>query len=80
MMNPGKAFNLRLVSRIIILRSEIDMEEIKEEFSKIIEGRSLRYFIKVETAGNYKHALYELIGTTCSRKMTQSSQTTQQSE
>lgn len=47
--------------RLIVTRSEIDMMDIKEEFQKKY-GASLRSFIKDDTSGDFKHALYTLIG------------------
>lgn len=47
--------------RIVVTRSEIDMLDIKEKFQKKY-GKSLKSFIKDDTSGNFKHALYALIG------------------
>lgn len=46
--------------RIIVLRSEIDLLDIKEAFEKKY-GKSLKSWIKGDTSGDYKHCLYSLI-------------------
>jgi annexin A7/11 len=48
------------LNRIIVTRAEIDMENIKAEFQKMYND-SLRNYIKGDTSGDYKHALYTLI-------------------
>lgn len=48
------------LNRIIITRSEIDMENIKDEFEKMY-NEPLRKMIGGDTRGDYKHALYTLI-------------------
>lgn len=55
--------------RLVITRSEIDMVDIKEEFQKKY-GESLRSFIKGDTSGDFKHALYALIGEKRTKDMT----------
>lgn len=47
--------------RLVVTRCEIDMVDIKEEFQRYY-GKSLKSFIKGDTSGHYKHALYALIG------------------
>lgn len=47
--------------RLVVTRSEIDMMDIKEEFQRYY-GKSLKSFIKGDTSGHYRHALYALIG------------------
>lgn len=47
--------------RLVVTRSEIDMMAVKEEFQRYY-GKSLKSFIKGDTSGHYKHALYALIG------------------
>jgi annexin A7/11 len=47
--------------RLIVTRCEIDMMDIKEEFQKKY-GKTLKSFIKGDTSGHYRHALYALIG------------------
>lgn len=47
--------------RLVVTRSEIDMEDIKEAFLRKY-GKTLKSFIKGDTSGHYKHALYALIG------------------
>ncbi|XP_043659429.1 annexin B11 isoform X2 [Drosophila teissieri] len=47
--------------RVIITRSEIDMTDIKAAFERLY-GKSLKSWIKGDTSGHYKHALYALVG------------------
>ncbi|KAH8287611.1 hypothetical protein KR054_010750, partial [Drosophila jambulina] len=47
--------------RVIITRCEIDMIEIKAAFERLY-GKSLKSWIKGDTSGHYKHALYALVG------------------
>jgi annexin A7/11 len=47
--------------RLVVTRCEVDMADIKEEFNKKY-GKTLKSFIKGDTSGDYKHALYALIG------------------
>lgn len=47
--------------RLVVTRCEIDMMDIKEEFQRYY-GKSLKSFIKGDTSGHYRHALYALIG------------------
>ncbi|XP_043067173.1 annexin B11 isoform X2 [Drosophila bipectinata] len=47
--------------RVIITRSEIDMVDIKVAFERLY-GKSLKSWIKGDTSGHYKHALYALVG------------------
>lgn len=47
--------------RLIVTRCEIDMTEIKAAFEKLF-GESLKDCIKGDTSGDYKYALYALIG------------------
>lgn len=46
--------------RIIVVRSEIDLIDIKEAFERKY-GKSLKSWIKGDTSGDYKHCLYSLI-------------------
>ncbi|XP_018325302.1 annexin B10 isoform X3 [Agrilus planipennis] len=46
--------------RVIVSRSEIDLEDIKREFERIYD-KTLSSFISGETSGDYKHALLSLI-------------------
>lgn len=55
--------NDRQLIRLIVTRCEIDMTEIKEAFARLF-GESLRECIKGDTSGDYKAALYALIGET----------------
>ncbi|XP_055390275.1 annexin B11 isoform X1 [Condylostylus longicornis] len=57
----GLGTNDRQLIRVIITRSEIDMKDIKVTFEKMY-GKSLKSWIKGDTSGDYKHALYALIG------------------
>lgn len=57
----GIGTNDRDLIRLVVTRSEIDMVDIKEEFQKKY-GKPLKSFIKGDTSGDYKHALYALIG------------------
>ncbi|KAH8409206.1 hypothetical protein KR009_010701, partial [Drosophila setifemur] len=47
--------------RVIITRCEIDMTDIKGAFERLY-GKSLKSWIKGDTSGHYKHALYALVG------------------
>lgn len=47
--------------RIVIVRSEIDMLDIKDEFQRKY-GKSLESFIKGDCSGDYKRALLCLVG------------------
>lgn len=47
--------------RLIVTRCEVDMLDIKEAFQNKY-GKSLKSFVKGDTSGDYKHALYALIG------------------
>ncbi|XP_033241443.1 annexin B11 isoform X1 [Drosophila pseudoobscura] len=47
--------------RVIITRCEIDMSDIKVAFERLY-GKSLKSWIKGDTSGHYKHALYALVG------------------
>lgn len=47
--------------RIIVTRSEIDLEEIKKEFIKATGGKTLQEFIAGETSGDYKKALLAIL-------------------
>lgn len=53
--------NDRQLIRLVVTRCEIDMVEIKEAFERLF-NESLRDCIKGDTSGDYKHALYVLIG------------------
>lgn len=57
----GLGTNDRDLIRLVVTRCEIDMVDIKEEFQKKY-GKPLKSFIKGDTSGDYKHALYALIG------------------
>lgn len=51
----------RALIRLVATRCEIDMADIKDAFQAKY-GKSLRSFIGSDTSGDYKHALYALIG------------------
>jgi len=57
----GMGTNDRSLIRLVVTRCEIDMVDIKQEFQRYY-GKSLKEFIKGDTSGHYKHALYALIG------------------
>lgn len=57
----GIGTNDRSLIRLVATRCEIDMMDIKEEFQRKY-GKTLKSFIKGDTSGHYKHALYALIG------------------
>lgn len=57
----GLGTNDQKLIRLIITRCEIDMVEIKGAFQRMF-GKSLKSFIKGDCSGDYKHALYALIG------------------
>lgn len=56
----GIGTNDKSLVRLIVTRCEIDMMDIKDEFQRYY-GKSLKSFIKGDTSGHYKHALYALI-------------------
>lgn len=56
----GIGTNDRSLIRLVVTRCEIDMMDVKEEFQRYY-GKSLKSFIKGDTSGHYKHALYTLI-------------------
>lgn len=47
--------------RIIATRAEIDLEEIKKEFLKATDGKTLQAFVTSETSGDYKKALLAIL-------------------
>lgn len=47
--------------RVLVMRAEVDLADVKAEFERLY-GKSLRSWIKGDTSGHYKHALYALIG------------------
>lgn len=51
----------KLLVRMVVLRSEIDMMDIKIEFQKMYK-KSLESFIKSDCSGDYKRALLCLVG------------------
>lgn len=51
----------RSLIRLVATRCEVDMADIKDAFQHKY-GKSLKSFIKGDTSGDYKHALYALIG------------------
>lgn len=51
----------KLLIRMVVLRSEIDMMDIKMEFQKMYK-KSLESFIKSDCSGDYKKGLLCLIG------------------
>ncbi|CAF0763843.1 unnamed protein product [Brachionus calyciflorus] len=51
----------KLLIRMVVLRSEIDMMDIKTEFQRMYR-KSLESFIKSDCSGDYKRALLCLIG------------------
>lgn len=57
----GLGTNDRQLIRLIVTRCEIDMTEIKGAFERIFK-ETLKSFIKGDTSGDYKHAIYVLIG------------------
>ncbi|XP_054728599.1 annexin B11 isoform X1 [Anastrepha obliqua] len=57
----GIGTNDKQLIRVIITRSEIDMADIKAQFERMY-GKSLKSWIKGDTSGHYKHALYALVG------------------
>jgi annexin A7/11 len=57
----GLGTNDNSLIRLVVTRSEIDLEDIKEAFLRKY-GKTLKSFIKGDTSGHYKHALYALTG------------------
>lgn len=57
----GIGTNDRQLIRLIVTRAEIDLLDIKDTFEKLFND-SLRNWIKGDTSGHYKHALYVMIG------------------
>lgn len=56
----GIGTNDRQLIRLIVSRSEIDLQDIKTVFERL-HGKSLKSWIKGDTSGHYKHCLYALI-------------------
>jgi annexin A7/11 len=57
----GLGTNDRQLIRLVVTRCEVDMADIKVAFERKY-GKSLKSFIKGDTSGDYKHALFALIG------------------
>ncbi|KAI1900837.1 hypothetical protein AGOR_G00053970 [Albula goreensis] len=57
----GMGTNDCVLTRIMVSRAEIDMEDIKEHFFKKY-GKTLYSFIKDDTSGDYRNILLELCG------------------
>ncbi|XP_036318224.1 annexin B11 isoform X1 [Rhagoletis pomonella] len=57
----GIGTNDKQLIRVVITRSEIDMADIKAQYERMY-GKSLKSWIKGDTSGHYKHALYALVG------------------
>ncbi|XP_055712591.1 annexin B11 isoform X2 [Phlebotomus papatasi] len=57
----GIGTNDRQLIRLVVTRCEIDLADIKATFERLY-GKSLKSWIKGDTSGHYKHALYALIG------------------
>ncbi len=57
----GLGTNDRQLIRLVVTRCEIDMGEIKKAFERVF-GKTLKSYVKGDTSGDYKHALYNLIG------------------
>ncbi|XP_059223453.1 annexin B11 isoform X2 [Stomoxys calcitrans] len=57
----GIGTNDKQLIRVIITRCEIDMGDIKVAYERMY-GKSLKSWIKGDTSGHYKHALYALVG------------------
>ncbi|XP_023162944.1 annexin B11 isoform X2 [Drosophila hydei] len=57
----GIGTNDKQLIRVIITRCEIDLADIKGAFERLY-GKSLKSWIKGDTSGHYKHALYALVG------------------
>lgn len=53
--------NTQIFNSVILLRSEVDLMDIKHEFQRVYK-LSLQDHIRKKTSGYYKYALYELIG------------------
>lgn len=51
----------RALIRLVATRCEIDMADIKDAYQQKY-GKSLKSMIQGDTSGDYKHALYVLIG------------------
>ena len=47
--------------RLIVTRCEVDMADIKDAFLQKY-GKTLKSFVKGDTSGDYKHAIFALIG------------------
>lgn len=56
-----------LLSCVILWRCEIDMIDVKREF-ELANGKTLKEWIRGDTSGHYKYALYALIGEQRSRR------------
>lgn len=51
----------RSLGRLIIVRSEIDLMDIKQEFSRLFR-KNIKSSLKDEISGSYRHALLTLLG------------------
>lgn len=57
----GVGTNDKSLIRIVVMRAEIDMLDIKDEYQKLY-GVSLRSAISGDTSDDFKYALYALVG------------------
>lgn len=51
----------RSLGRLIVVRSEVDLMDIKEEFSRLFR-KNIKSSMKDEISGSYRHALLTLLG------------------
>lgn len=57
----GAGTNDRQLIRLMITRCEIDLQDIKIAFERKY-GKTLRSYVSGDTSGDYKYALYALMG------------------
>lgn len=57
----GMGTNDRSLIRLCVTRSEIDLQDIKEEYQRFY-SKSLKSWLKGDTSGHYRNALYALCG------------------
>jgi annexin A7/11 len=56
----GLGTNEKQLIRVIVIRSEVDMQDIKKRF-EVMYGQTLKEWIEDDTSGNFKNALLALI-------------------
>lgn len=60
----GFGTNDRKLIRVVVSRSEKDLELIKEEFPRVSDGKTLEQLLEKECSGKYRDAMLALVGHT----------------